>query len=162
MWEQRIEADRSIPRYVDLITESTLGDASGDFWPDSIALLRVRWQHIREFRVRGLDCAITRFAGILTCTSVHLSPPVFLPLFLPSAPTGSTDTPIDRSREFPRGYLPFSVAGLDSTANNNEWIIGDDSAIEQHDRSCIIKIAWCVRSWMANSWYEAIIINSTF
>jgi len=118
-----IEADRSgervDPRYVvDLITESTLGDARGDFWPDSIALLRVRWQHIREFRVRGLDCAITRFAGILTCTSVHLSPPVFP--FLSSAPTGSTDTPIDRSREFPRGYLPFSVAGLDSTANNNE------------------------------------------
>lgn len=38
-----------------------VGDARGNFWPDSIARSRVRWQPVREFRLRGFDCSITRW-----------------------------------------------------------------------------------------------------
>lgn len=70
---------------------------------------------------------------------MHFAPPVLLPPFFP---LDLRALPVDRTLADPlAGYLPFSAAELDSSANNNLKIIGDYLATEQHDRSRVIKIA---------------------
>lgn len=112
---ERERADAGPPRYVvDLITVSSLGDARGDFWPDSIALSRIRWQrHPRIPRVAYSIVQSRDSRGYSPDAPRCVSPVLLLSLF----PLFRAHyriygfTPVDRSRKSARGYLPLAVAG---------------------------------------------------
>lgn len=100
----------------------------------------IRWQRIREFRLRGLGCAIAIHEDTNPSISL-LRFSLSLSLSLPSSE--STNTPFDRSRIAKekiryRGCLPPSILKLDSATNNNGRILlrGTMSRVEECNTFC--------------------------